>query len=481
MKILLIDPPWYTLQGVNAATVSLGLAAIAGVLEDRGHEVALFNGDLYGSGPRYGESTLIGRQGTPEGEHPAYQRLREVLRQIRPEAVGITCMTAEFPSVCVAAQIVRAEDASVPVVVGGVHPTLVPEEVLEYKCFDYVAIGEGEETAAALFALLASGGNPETVAGIAYRRAGAVTCTAKRPLIEDLDALPLPSYRGLIDRDSHIPADLGGVITSRGCPYPCLYCASKKLWTRRVRIRSVSRVLEEIAGLYREGVRLFRFQDDTFTIRTDRVLAFCDGMKNFSGARWSCDTRVDLLEEGLARKMRAAGCYQINLGIESGSERIRNLVAKKVDIATARRLVRMLKRCGIRVTAYFMIGLPTETGPEMDETLALARALAPDTPLFSVFTPYPGTELWDELRRAGKIPEKPDYGSFYHHSATMNFSAMGAIEFSSRLQTIHAYEQEQVRGARQLYLLCHPLRFVADRRVLRPQLTRRFSGERWYS
>jgi radical SAM superfamily enzyme YgiQ (UPF0313 family) len=128
--------------------------------------------------------------------------------------------------------------------------------------------------------------------------------------------------------------------------------------------------------------------------------------------------------------MRVAGCYQINLGIESGSERIRNLVAKKVDIAKARRLVRMLKRCGIRVTAYFMTGLPTETGPEMDETLALARTLAPDNPFFSVFTPYPGTELWDELRRAGKIPEKPDYGSYYHHSAAMNFSAMGAIEFS---------------------------------------------------
>ncbi len=476
MKILLIDPPWYTLHGVNVGTVSLGLAAIAGVLESQGHEVALFNGDLYGNGPRYRESTLIGRQGTPDEEHPAYQRLRAVLRRIRPEAVGITSMTAEFPSACVVAQIVRVEDASVPVVVGGVHPTLVPEEVLEYKCFDYVAIGEGEETAAALFALLASGGNPETVAGIAYRRASAVTCTAKRPLIEDLDALPLPSYRGLIDRDSHIPADLGGVITSRGCPYPCLYCASKKLWTRRVRIRSVSRVLEEIAGLYREGVRLFRLQDDTFTIRADRVLAFCDGMKNFPGARWSCDTRVDLLEEGLAQKMRAAGCYQINLGIESGSERIRNLVAKKVDIAKARRLVRMLKRCGIRVTAYFMTGLPTETGPEMDETLALARALAPDNPLFSVFTPYPGTGLWDELRRAGKIPDKPDYGSYYHHSATMNFSAMETKDFLSRMEIIRTFETETIRTGRRNYMLRHPLRFLLDRRIIRKQLTMRFDG-----
>ena len=179
------------------------------MLEAQGHEVAIFNGDLYGSEPRCGESTLT-NQGKPDGEHRAYERLRAVLRQVRPEAVGITGMTAEFPSVSVAAQIVRAEDASVPVVVGGVHPTLVPEEVLEYKCFDYVVFGEGEEPAAALFAMLASGGNPETVAGIAYWRAGAVTRTAKRPLIEDLDGLPLPPHRGLIDRDFHIPADLGG-------------------------------------------------------------------------------------------------------------------------------------------------------------------------------------------------------------------------------------------------------------------------------
>jgi radical SAM superfamily enzyme YgiQ (UPF0313 family) len=204
-------------------------------------------------------------------------------------------------------------------------------------------------------------------------------------------------------------------------------------------------------------------------------------MKKWPDVRWSCDTRVDLLDEKLARKMRAAGCYQINIGIESGSERIRTIVAKKVDIAKARQLIGLLKRCGIRVTAYFMAGLPTETGQDMDETLALARTLAPDKPLFSVFTPYPGTGLWDELRRTGKIPDKPDYSSFYHHSAAMNFSAMGAMEFSSRLQTARVYEQQQARAATWRYLLRHPLRFVGDRRVLRPQLTRRFSGERWCS
>jgi radical SAM superfamily enzyme YgiQ (UPF0313 family) len=131
MKILLVDPPWYTLSGINAATVSLGLAAIAGVLEGQGHEIAIFNGDLYSSGRRYGESTLIGSQDVPDGKHPAYQRLRAVLRQMRPDAVGITSMTAEFPSVCKVALIVRQEFAGIPIVVGGVHPTLVPEEVLE--------------------------------------------------------------------------------------------------------------------------------------------------------------------------------------------------------------------------------------------------------------------------------------------------------------------------------------------------------------
>jgi len=477
VRILLVDPPWYTLQGVNAATVSLGLAAVAGVLEVRDHEVSIFNGDLYVSGERRRESTLTGNAVGPAVEHPAYQRLREVLRETRPEAVGITSMTAEFPSACVAAGIVREEDAAVPIVVGGVHPTLVPEEVLSQRCFDYAVIGEGEETATALFNVLASGGNPESVTGIAYLCKEAVVHNAKRPLIQDLDALPLPSYRGLIDRQAHIPAELGGVISSRGCPYPCRYCASKVLWTRRVRFRSVQRVLEEITGLYRDGVRLFRLHDDTFTLRPERVNDFCDGMQAFPDARWSCDTRVDLLDEALARRMRAAGCYQVNVGIESGSERIRAMVAKKVDVARAEKLVRALKRCGIKVTAYFMAGFPTETGPELDETLALARVLSPDTPLFSVFTPYPGTELWDVLRREGKLPEQPDYSTFHHHSAAMNFSAMDEAEFSEQMQAVGTYETKQRRAATLRYLLRHPLRFATDRRVMRPQLTRCFSGE----
>jgi anaerobic magnesium-protoporphyrin IX monomethyl ester cyclase len=361
-------------------------------------------------------------------------------------------------------------------VIGGVHPTLVPEEVLEHECFDYAVIGEGEATAAALFQVLASGTNPATVAGIAYRERGLIRRTEPRPLIANLDALPLPSYRGLIDRKAHIPADLGGVITSRGCPYPCLYCASKKLWTRKVRFRSVARVLEEVGGLYREGVRLFRLHDDAFTLKAARVRDFCEGMRSFPDARWSCDTRVDLLDEDLARRMRQAGCYQVNLGIESGSERIRAMVAKRVDVAQARRLVRHLRRYGIRVTAYFMAGFPTETGLELDETLALARTLSPDIPCFSVFTPYPGTGLWDDLREAGRLPEKPDYGMFYHHSAALNFSAMEPEEFASRLKTVRAYEQKQVRAARRRYLLRHPLRFVSDRNIIRKQLTFCFDG-----
>lgn len=400
-----------------------------------------------------------------------------VLRQICPEAVGITSMTAEFPSVCTVARIVREEHDAVPIVIGGVHPTLVPEEVIAHDQFDYIVIGEGEETAAELFDVLSTGGNPETVAGITYRHEGAVVRTDDRPLIENLDALPLPSYRGLIDRQDHIPAELGGVITSRGCPYLCLYCASKALWTRKVRFRSVERVLEEVSGLYRDGVRLFRLHDDTFTIREDRVRRFCDGMKDFPDARWSCDTRVDLLDDDLARRMRAAGCYQVNVGIESGSERIRSMFAKSVDIPRARQLVRTLQRYGIRVATYFMAGFPTETGPELDETLALARELSPDIPLFSVFTPYPGTELWDSLRREGKLPERPDYGSFFHHSADMNFSVMDQNDFSMRMESVRNYEKAQISGAKMRYLLHHPLRYATDRWVLRSQMTRCYSGE----
>jgi radical SAM superfamily enzyme YgiQ (UPF0313 family) len=249
----------------------------------------------------------------------------------------------------------------------------------------------------------------------------------RRPVLEDLDQLPLPAWH-LIDAERYLAPPglirgyaLRGVATvfaTRGCPYTCIYCGSHQTFGRRMRARSAAHVIAELRLLWdRYGARAFYFCDDLFTFDRDWVYGFCEAMRaSFAGnVKWACQTRVDCVDAELFRTMRAAGCVQIDFGVESGSERIQEVLSKRTPPSTVTRAFEVTRSVGLRTCATFIIGSPEERREDIEATLALARRLDADYTAFYFSTPYPGTRLWDMAVEAGWIPRDVDFNEDWTH------------------------------------------------------------------
>ncbi|HID17512.1 TPA: radical SAM protein [Candidatus Bathyarchaeota archaeon] len=389
MRVLLINPPAPSVESFSNAGINappLGLAYIASVLEEGGHEVEVLDCQAL-------ELSLEG--------------VKREMEARRPEVVGVTSTT---PTIHSALEIVRAAkevDRSVVTIVGGPHASFTPKETLgSCKELDFVAIGEGEYTTLELLDGLARGEPPEKVKGIAFRRGKRVLETPKRPYIEDLDALPFPA-RHLLPMDKY--RILGKnltvihVISSRGCPFRCIFCASSALFGKRFRARSVANVLAEIEeSLERYKTRNVEFMDDTFTLDRRRVLEFCEEVKRRGlDISWGCSSRVDTITKETMEKMKEAGCSIIFIGVESASQKTLDLIGKGVTVDKAVKVVEWAKEVGIEVLASFVIGFPWETVEDMKRTINFAKKLRPDFVEFSVATPYPGTPLYEWAKKNG--------------------------------------------------------------------------------
>jgi len=190
--------------------------------------------------------------------------------------------------------------------------------------------------------------------------------------------------------------DMGLMMTSRGCPYNCSYCATS-VWGKKVRYRSIENVVREIRMVKdRGGCRQFTFKDDCFTLNKNRVIDLCGTLlKERIAINWECNTRINLIDEEILTKMKKAGCNSIKVGIESGSERVLRFINKKITLDQCKNAAKLLHKIGIHWTGYFMIGLPSETKEEMCQTLQFMKELRPDYASISVYEPFPGTELFE--------------------------------------------------------------------------------------
>ena len=289
----------------------------------------------------------------------------------------------------------KAELPGCRTVLGGVHPTVRPGEVLAEESVDLVVRGEGERT----MSELASGARPEEVDGVSYRSGGEVVHNAERELIADLDSLPFPAYHLLPMKLYHpavgayrrLPAS--AMLATRGCPGRCTFCY--RIFGNRLRVRSGRRVAEEAKLLQDDyGIREICFYDDTFTVVKREVRAFCDALDELGvDLTWSCFSRVDAVYEEMLRRMSSAGCHQVMYGIESASAEVLENINKRTDLARAEEAVRLSKKAGLDVRAAFMLGSPGETEESMEESLAFAKRLNPELAIFNITTPYPGTEM----------------------------------------------------------------------------------------
>jgi radical SAM superfamily enzyme YgiQ (UPF0313 family) len=359
---------------------------------------------------------------------PAVSLLDTVVNN--PAYIGITATTMTVVSALETAAVCRIKFPGAKIVFGGVHPTIMPEDVLKSPDVDFVIRGEGERP----FLELIQGKSLPEIPGLSYKMDGAYVHNPEGALIENLDTLPFPAYH-LLPVKNYIPT-LGSykrlpaisLITSRGCPGKCTFCLGSYLGGK-VRIHSTQYIIAEIKTLIKDyGIKEISFYDDTFTAFKNKVRDFCNIIINEKiDITWPCFARVDFVDEDILKLMKKAGCHQIMYGIESGNDEILKNIKKRTSLKRAVEVVAMTKKAGIECRATFMLGNPGETQQTMEETLAFAKKLDPDIALFNITTPYPGTEIYAWADSNGYLKTK-DWSKYDLSNSVMDIPGLSSTE-----------------------------------------------------
>lgn len=332
----------------------------------------------------------------------------------RPDVAGISSTTAGIVASGKLASALKRQNRDLFTVIGGCHVTSLAEETLsEFGDFDMAVLGEGEWTFAELLrAFEKTGAIPRTIPGTAHRLDGAFSPNARRPLIPDLDALPLPAWDLLPGfPGSFLPSPArmnrfpcASVVLARGCPNQCQFC-DRSVFGNRVRSCSPARavaIFRDLADRY--GVREVLIEDDTFIISRRWVTEFCERLLSEKlDIAWSCLGRADRVTPEILKLMRKAGCWHVSYGIESGDQRILDAMNKGEDLGRVEQAVRWSREAGLRTKGFFMIGFPGETRDSLRLTRELALKLPLDDISVMQLTPFPGTALYDSAAEHGAL------------------------------------------------------------------------------
>ncbi len=393
-KVALINPP----QATHYPQPPMGLALLAAVLERAGHQVSIVEANAL--------------RLPPEAVVPLVSQA---------DIVGLTAMTPTINAALAIVRHLKKARPALPVILGGAHATLLPEETLTSTPeLDIIIRGEGEETILELLSALGAKQPVNKIPGISYREGDKIVSTPLRTKMVDLDTLPFLAYHLLPWRSykPHPPHGRGlpfaAVITSRGCPYHCSYC-SKPIFGTAFRGQNPERVAGEIDYHRRKfNIREFAFYDDVFTLDKKRTHAIADEMiKRGLKVPWTCETRVNLIDKELLRHIKQAGCYSISYGIESGSPEILKTLDKGITLPQVEEAVRFSREAGLQTIGYFMIGSPGESPETIKQTIQFAKRLKLDFAQFAVTTPFPGTRLYQQYSDGGK-KEKIPWESFVY-------------------------------------------------------------------
>jgi anaerobic magnesium-protoporphyrin IX monomethyl ester cyclase len=375
---------------------------------------------------------------------------------------GVSCMTGTQITNGLEASLLVKEETGVPVVWGGVHPSLFPEQTLAHPAIDVVVQGEGEVTFATLVRALAAKESLQGIAGTAFKKEdGQLVANTPGPFL-DLDVLPvLPYHLVPVSKYLHTYYYERGVIeleSSRGCPHNCGFCYNQAFNQRRFRVKSPARVMAEIETLERSyGIKSFLFIDDSFTIDTHRVLEIACAIDRYpTRLHWGFQGRLDDLDRLRDQDLQglwASGCRFIQVGVESGSPRILSLIDKKLRVeevlAINRRLARLPK---MAVLYNFICGFPTETREEIFESTDLAWRLLAENPTayispFHIYKQYPGTPLWDLALKAGYRPPSTleEWGAYDWQSAVRAGRDRKIVDLCRRIAVTSITIDDKVR------------------------------------
>ena len=383
-KVLLINP---TYEAFNWAP-HIGLGYLASYLKKNGHFVKIIDGL---------KSRFNGID------------FHDFWKANGPyDIVGITSLISSYAKSIDMAR--EAKKYNTIVVLGGPHAAWMPEKSLKDSGADFVLRGEGEIG----LSMLADGKDRGTIPGLMWLENGALQLGAPSVFHENLDDFGQPDWEQIKPADyQHSPhgfvtmeSPIAPVITTRGCPYDCSFCSASIIAGKKIRYRSPALIVDEISRLVNEfSVREIQISDDNFTFNRQHAISVCEEILNRGiDVPWSLPNgiRLDKIDKELLAIMKKSGCYSTSVGIESGTQRILEMVGKhlRVDIVAER--VNLISEAGIAVNGFFMLGFPTETKDEMLRTIELALSLPLDRASFSRVTPLPGTRMFaDWIKTAG--------------------------------------------------------------------------------
>jgi anaerobic magnesium-protoporphyrin IX monomethyl ester cyclase len=410
MKVLLVDPKRINLE-TYLIVPHMGLGYIATALRADGHEVAICNA---------ARDSILPDEAAETAAAGGYS------------LIGISVFTSYLSSVKAYASAIRRRCPNAKIVAGGPHAIFEPEETFRLAPeFDYVVYTEGESTATQLATLLERNPKPGSdelrkIPNLVFRDGAGFTRTYCR-ITEDIDSLGSPAWDLL--RPDIFPLYPNGIftlrkkiapiITSRGCPYSCTFCGAGRIMGHKMRLRGPVLVADEIELLRKQyGIREIHFMDDNFSFDRNHATGICEELiRRKLDVVWASTTgiRLDGIDDDLSELMKRSGCYSVAVGIESGSQRVLDLMKKHLKLGIVTERVNVLRRHGIEVTGLFILGLPGETYDEMLSTVRLSLSLDINRANFFNFTPFPGSELYDNLKAEGKL-KKLDYDEMYIHN-----------------------------------------------------------------
>jgi anaerobic magnesium-protoporphyrin IX monomethyl ester cyclase len=457
MDVLLLNPydENAVKNGLGLITPPLSLMYLASALEEDSFSVKIHDDDLHLQG---------------------YYRFADLASRGDPHLIGVTATTSTIGTALNYLQVIKERLPDVITVIGGPHPTFMPRETLESRVVDVVVLGEGEET----LRELASNPDLSSVRGIAYQDSeGRLKLNQPRPLIKDLDSLPFPA-RHLVPFDSY--GDSSGIITSRGCVYSCGYCSSSQIMGKKFRARSPQNVVDEMEELVDQyGVRDMAFMDDTFMLNKKRAGDIAREIKSRDlDVSFVASSRVDSVNQDLLFKLKEAGMNTLYYGVESGSQRVLDLMKKGITLKQAESAVKSAKEAGLKVLTSFILGYPGETREDLDKTIDFSIKLDPDYSQYSILTPFPGTPLYQDLKEKGLI-DTEDWKEYTVMKPVLKYEKLGLSKEMVERKLTRAYLRFY---ARPRYLLRHRhmLKVMVEtvlRSFVLPKL-RGSSVEGWY-
>jgi len=444
-KVMLIYPAMLfdRLQSRQTAIFPLGLGYIAGVLASK-FEVTMLDSSLEGY------STI---QTLPTGK-TVYgledRDMKSAIEGFLPDAVLVSCLfsSLHYQTLRVT-RLAKEVDENIVTIVGGPHPSAIPQLFLKEDSVDYCIVGEGEYTALKLLQSLHAGKPLQNdIDGLGFRSAGNTLLIPKKNFVANLDELPFPA-RHLIDLDRYFTIGqvqglrLDGkrrknlrviqMIATRGCPNHCTYCAKSVTWGKSYRKRSPHNIIKEIKYLVDTfQMERIAFQDDNLTISRKYIINLLNTLiKENLPVTWEAHNglEVDTLDEQLLDTMKASGCVSFTVAIEFGTREILQKAKKKVDLEKARATIQYARRKGMDVRGFFMLGYPGETREQIQKTCEYARSLNLSVTAFALVTPLPGTALWNSCIREGLINgEEIDFSSLSFGGLNLQFSEVPVAE-----------------------------------------------------